>query len=173
MEDVELGHRLRQRGHRIRLVKSLQVRHLKAWSARSLLLTDVFARAVPWTELILRDRTLPNDLNLRMPYRISVGLAFGLVGSAIAAFRHPAWWGAAAAIGLALLGLNLPVYRFFHARRGLWFTIRAVGWHWFSYAYSGVGVALGILRYVTGRRIVQDQQTPVASQPRDLGELDA
>jgi hypothetical protein len=55
MEDVEFGYRLQRAGHRIRLAKDLQVKHLKAWDARSLLLTDLFARAVPWTELILRD----------------------------------------------------------------------------------------------------------------------
>jgi GT2 family glycosyltransferase len=173
MEDVELGHRLRQHGHRICLVPSLQVKHLKTWSAGSLLLTDVFARAVPWTELILRDRMLTNDLNLRMPYRISVGLSVVLVGSAIAGLMHPAWFGAAVAAGLALVGLNLPVYRFFRARRGLWFTIRAVGWHWFSYLYSGVGVGLGVLRYLTGHRIIQKQERPLTARSVDLGELDA
>jgi GT2 family glycosyltransferase len=173
MEDVELGHRLRQSGHRIRLVRSLQVTHLKTWSARSLLLTDVFARAVPWTELILRDRTLTNDLNLRVPYRISVALAVALVTSALAGLVHPSWFAATAAAGLGLLGLNLPVYRFFHAQRGPWFTIRAIGWHWLSYLYSGVGVVIGGLRYFTGRGTVRKADPPVAAPARDLSELDA
>jgi GT2 family glycosyltransferase len=173
MEDVELGHRLRQHGHRIRLIHSLQVKHLKAWSAVSLVRTDVLGRAVPWMELILRDRSFTNDLNLRMPYRISVGLSFALMGSLVAGVLHPAWFGASALIGVPLVGLNLPMYRFFHARRGPWFTIRAVGWHWFSYIYSGVGAALGVVRYLTGHRIMREQEPPLTSRPADLGELDA
>jgi hypothetical protein len=173
MEDVELGHRLRQHSHRILLARSLQVKHLKTWSVGSLVRADVLGRAVPWTELILRDRTLPNDLNLRMPYRISVVLSFALMGSLIAGLLNPAWFGASVLIGLSLMGVNLPVYRFFHARRGLWFTIRAIGWHWFSYIYSGVGAGLGIVRYLTGRRIIREQKTPLAPRPGDLGELDA
>jgi hypothetical protein len=65
------------------------------------------------------------------------------------------------------------VYRFFHARRGLWFTIRAIGWHWFSYIYSGVGAALGVVRYLAGHRIMREQEPPLTSRPADLGELDA
>ena len=64
IEDIELGYRLKQAGHRIRLCKALQVKHLKRWSVVSLLKSDFFDRALPWTELILRDRRVINDLNL-------------------------------------------------------------------------------------------------------------
>jgi hypothetical protein len=33
--------------------------------------TDVFRRAIPWSKLLLSQRSLPNDLNLRMENRIS------------------------------------------------------------------------------------------------------
>jgi GT2 family glycosyltransferase len=56
IEDIEMGYRLKQAGLRIRLLKSLQVKHLKSWDLVSLVKSDVFHRALPWTELILRDR---------------------------------------------------------------------------------------------------------------------
>ena len=172
MEDVELGSRLRRAGHRIRLVKGLQVKHLKAWDARSLVLTDLFARAVPWTELILRDRRLINDLNLRMPYRVSVALVFALLGTLAGALAHPGWLGVSAGLSLALLALNLPLYRFFARKRGRWFTFRAIGWHWFAYAYSGAGFLLGALRYAVGWRIIRALKPAGAPAMRDAGELD-
>lgn len=56
IEDIELGYRLKQAGLKIRLCKALQVKHLKRWEVVSLLRADFFYRALPWTELILRDR---------------------------------------------------------------------------------------------------------------------
>ena len=49
IEDIELGYRLTAAGHRIKLVKSLQVKHLKRWGWLSLLKADFFQRALPWT----------------------------------------------------------------------------------------------------------------------------
>jgi hypothetical protein len=55
------------------------VTHLKAWTFSALVKTDVLDRGIPWTELILRDRFMPNDLNLHLSQRVSVALVFILV----------------------------------------------------------------------------------------------
>ena len=65
----------------IRLVKALQVKHLKRWDALWLIKTDFFQRALPWTELILRDRNFVNDLNLQTESRLSVALIYALVAT--------------------------------------------------------------------------------------------
>ena len=72
-------------GRNMILDKDLQVTHLKHWTFWSLLKTDVLDRGIPWTELILRDRFMPNDLNLELSQRVSVALAFLLLGLALAA----------------------------------------------------------------------------------------
>jgi glycosyltransferase involved in cell wall biosynthesis len=79
IEDIELGYRLTADGRRILLDKQLQVKHLKAWSFWRLLKTDIFDRGIPWTELILRDANMPNDLNVQISQRISVALVYLLV----------------------------------------------------------------------------------------------
>ncbi len=66
IEDIELGYRLRAAGRRIILDKELLVKHLKRWTFWGLLKSDILDRGIPWTELILRDRYLPNDLNLEL-----------------------------------------------------------------------------------------------------------
>jgi glycosyltransferase involved in cell wall biosynthesis len=74
IEDIELGRRLKARGHKILLSKDIQVTHLKRWSLPSLIKTDFLNRAVPWTQLIMQDRDVPNDLNLTYSQRISAML---------------------------------------------------------------------------------------------------
>ncbi|MBL8240569.1 MAG: glycosyltransferase family 2 protein [Bryobacterales bacterium] len=83
IEDIELGYRLFQAGRRMVLDKDLRVKHLKRWTFWNLLKTDILDRGIPWTELILRDRNMPNDLNLQLSQRISVALAFLCVGFAL------------------------------------------------------------------------------------------
>ena len=79
IEDIELGYRLTADGRRILLDKNLRVKHLKAWSFWRLLKTDIFDRGIPWTELILRDSHMPNDLNVQISQRISVALVYVLL----------------------------------------------------------------------------------------------
>jgi glycosyltransferase involved in cell wall biosynthesis len=85
IEDIELGYRLRMAGRKVVLDKRVLVRHLKRWTFWNLLKTDILDRGIPWTELILRDRHMPNDLNLELSQRVSVALAFLLVAFTAAA----------------------------------------------------------------------------------------
>jgi cellulose synthase/poly-beta-1,6-N-acetylglucosamine synthase-like glycosyltransferase len=80
IEDIELGRRLHKAGYRILLNKRLQVTHLKRWTLWSIVKTDVLDRGIPWTELMLREGSMPNDLNVKYSQRISVVLAYGLLG---------------------------------------------------------------------------------------------
>jgi len=147
IEDVALGIELARNGHSIMLDKRLTVKHLKRWTALSLLRTDIFHRAVPWTRLILNTRHLPDDLNFDYAARVSsvlVGLlALVCVLIPIAFIRSwPSGRGlllaAAVLIGILLLALNRRVYRFFLGKRGLWFAMRVVPTHWAYYLYGGI-----------------------------------
>jgi GT2 family glycosyltransferase len=164
IEDIEFGYRLRRAGQRIRLAKDVQVTHLKRWTAASLLRTDVFARAVPWTRLIIRSRMLPNDLNVNSSARASVALIFVLAG-ALAAAPWLAWgFGAAVLAGLGLVALNAGFYRFLWRVRGPSFTLAAVPWHWLYYACAGMGLIIGTSQEVLGRPVFA---LPVDVNPED------
>jgi GT2 family glycosyltransferase len=105
IEDVEFGTRLVRAGRRIVLDPSIQVKHLKRWTFRGLLKTEIFQRAVPWTELILREGRLPNDLNLAGSQRLSAAAALlGVLATAVGTWiAGPRFLAAAlGAIGLAL-----------------------------------------------------------------------
>jgi GT2 family glycosyltransferase len=152
IEDIELGYRLKRAGYRIRLCKALQVKHLKRWSVVSLLRSDFFRRALPWTDLILRDRRFISDLNLRLSSRVSVMLTYGLLGAFVGSWRWAGSLALAGALILLLLALNAPVYRFFWRKRGLRFAVQTIPWHWFYFFYSGLAFVIGVARYLIHSR---------------------
>ena len=138
IEDIEMGYRLRQAGHRILLDKTLMVTHLKHWTVGSIVRTDIFCRAIPWTRLILERKNLPNDLNLKGGQRISGALVMLAVlcfflGLYRQVFIIP---GLLAIMGVILL--NRPLYSFFLRQRGLRFALVAIALHLFYYVYSTV-----------------------------------
>jgi GT2 family glycosyltransferase len=134
IEDIELGLRLRRGGARLRLDPELQVTHLKRWTLRSVLRTDLYDRALPWSALILEHGDLPRDLNLRLSQRVAAALAAPAL-LAVAALPVLAIAGQplAAAVALAVLAASLAANRdllaFFAARRGLLFAAGAWLFH--------------------------------------------
>ena len=69
--------------------KEVQVKHLKSWTIRGMIKADIFDRAIPWTQLILQERELPNDLNLGLSQRASALLLCVLIlHLALTAYFH-------------------------------------------------------------------------------------
>lgn len=151
IEDIELGYRLKKIGHEIHLSKDITVKHLKRWGIVSMLKADFFYRAIPWTELILRDRMFVNDLNIRHSERLCVALAYGLLGALFGGL----WWyplfGVTSLLMVALLIINAPLYAFFLKKRGLFFALKSIPWHWLYYLYSGLAFAIGLFRHIVRR----------------------
>jgi GT2 family glycosyltransferase len=156
IEDIELGTRLAAGGHAIRLEKTLQVKHLKRWTLRQVLSTDLLARAVPWTELMLRQGRLVNDLNVTTKDRASVALALAPLAALPLAPAVPALLVVALGCVAGAMALNAPLFRFFRERRGLAFAGAAVPLYWLYLATCGMGFALGAARHWrrAGRRSV-------------------
>ena len=151
IEDIELGYRLKKAGYTILLCKSLQVTHWKRWTVVSMIQVDFFQRALPWTQLIHRNRGFVNDLNIDISGRASVMLTFGLLGALLLSSWQPLLLVAAAIMGLTLFILNVRLYRFFMDKRGLRFALQTIPWHWCYFAYSGVAFAVGTLSHFIDR----------------------
>lgn len=147
VEDIELGYRLKGSGYQIKLCQDIQVKHLKRWGIISLIKTDFFCRALPWTKLILEHNRFINDLNLNWTNRASVILVYALLLS----FCLLWWWTnvafLSAGIIFVLLTINYSVYRFFWEKRGWLFAVKVIPWHWLYYFYSGLAFVIGMLRY--------------------------
>lgn len=164
IEDVELGYRLRAAGHEIRLEKLLLVQHLKRWTARNMVVTDVRDRALPWTRLIVAAGTLPDDLNLQTGQRVSTAVSFLGLGALVASLFWPvALLGVLVAVWL-LVWLNRDFYSFLRDRRGLWFALQAMPWHWLYFVYSGLSFAVGVVWYGLWQRRPMSTRRPQPSR---------
>jgi glycosyltransferase involved in cell wall biosynthesis len=138
IEDIELGYRLRRKKFTIILDRHLQVKHLKRWTLSSLVRTDMLDRALPWSQLIIEDGWMINDLNLRMSDRISTALSGLAVALLILSYFHIALLVGMTAALTAIFLLNLRFFRFFRERRGVWFSVRAFAMLVLYYLYSGI-----------------------------------
>ena len=143
IEDIELGYRLRRAGHRIALDPSWQIKHLKKWTWRDLVFTDIGRRAIPWTLLLLREGRLDNDLNIDTRSRRSALLVVGAFASLPAAFISP-WFLSVplACLGIAIF-LNRRFYRFLASKGGWLFAAGAIPLHLFYYLAATIGWVLG------------------------------
>ena len=91
IEDIEFGYRLRAAGHRIRLLKRMQGKHLKRWGFYNMIHTDLFLRGVPWVVLLQRFDDAPADLNLGWTARLATaGTGLLLLTLALLAGLRPA-----------------------------------------------------------------------------------
>ena len=143
VEDIDLGHRLIAAGYVLRLEPRFRGTHLKRWTIWSCLVTDVRARGIPWTQLILRSGAISNDLNTSRSLRISVALAYGVVAG-LGLLAVTPWAGAAAAVMLgALVALNIDYYRWFARARGWRFAVRVLPMHFVHHLCNGVSFLAG------------------------------
>ena len=147
IEDIELGVRLARGGACMRLDGAIQGTHLKRWTLRSMLATDLQARGVPWVALLAQDGATPTTLNLGWRHRTSAAAALALAVSL--ATRRPRT--AAAAVG-ALLLLNSRFYRLLLERRGPAQAAAGVGLHALHHLTGIAAVPLGLLQSRTASR---------------------
>jgi glycosyltransferase involved in cell wall biosynthesis len=146
IEDIELGYRLTRAGHRIVLARDVLATHLKRWTLRSILRTDILQRGVPWMLLMMRSQVAENDLNVSRAQRLCVAATgLGLVALALALALLQPSLALLFALNLAVqAAANLRFYRFLAARKGPAFALGAFPLHYVYYLCCGVSVALAI-----------------------------
>jgi hypothetical protein len=145
IEDIELGVRLTAAGHRVVIDRRLHVCHLKRWTLRSMVVSDIRDRGVPWTRLIFRSRRFPNALNIDHRARASValtGIAGINVGVGMAVGSWLAAYLAVAAVA-AVIALNRELFVFLMRRRGKWFALRAVPVNLLYHLCNGLSFVMG------------------------------
>jgi glycosyltransferase involved in cell wall biosynthesis len=112
VEDIELGMRLAAAGARVRLDPAIQGKHLKRWTFRSMVKTDLLDRGVPWLLLVVRRRSSSSALNLGWSNRVATAASIVFL---VALVRRNA--PTIAAIVVLLLILDRRFYALL-ARRG-------------------------------------------------------
>jgi GT2 family glycosyltransferase len=165
IEDIELGDRVAAAGHRVLIDRRLHGCHLKRWTFRSMLASDIWDRGVPWTQLILKSRRI-QGLNLGIGPAVSVALCHvALLCIALAYWQPPLLVAAGTALAIVLF-INRQLYAFFWKRRGAWFAGRAALMNLMYHAYNGFSFVLGAVLFYAERGVVM-QKAPSTSESSD------
>jgi glycosyltransferase involved in cell wall biosynthesis len=147
VEDIELGLRVQAAGGRILLDPAIQCKHHKSWSLRSMVMTDIFRRAVPWTQLILENHDLPVTLNLEWGNRLCGAAALFSAGLLPLSIVIGSWWPllVGPVVLLAMAWMHLDFYQLCLRRRGIAFACAAFALHWLFYLYSTLTFAAVVI----------------------------
>jgi glycosyltransferase involved in cell wall biosynthesis len=174
VEDIELGLRVQAAGGRIVLDPAIQCKHHKSWSLRSMVMTDIFRRAVPWTQLILENRDLPVTLNLDWGNRLCGAAALFSAGLLPLSIVIGSWWPllAGPVVLLAMAWMHLDFYQLCLRRRGIAFAFAAFALHWLFYLYSTLtfaAVVVGSKASLFLGRLPWRRLSPESTTPSNLG----
>lgn len=153
IEDIELGYRIIASGRRILVDPDFQGKHLKVWTVRGAIHTDIFCRALPWSRLMISREGLANDLNTSGAERLKALVAGAFLLSVLALPFAPGIW----PVTLGLLALafagNLSFARLLYANGGLSLTVPGILFHQIYYVYSAATYVWCLAEYhLLGRK---------------------
>lgn len=138
VEDIELGYRLREKGGRILLDKDMLCTHLKRWSLRNMIITDIFGRALPWTRMIIEQGGGETSLNVSPAEKRKAGLSGILTLSLLAGFWDAHIWGLSAALFALAFYVNRGFFALIGRRNGIAHMLAGLLLHQLYYHYSAL-----------------------------------
>jgi glycosyltransferase involved in cell wall biosynthesis len=113
VEDIELGYRLAAKGFVIRIQSEVQVCHLKRWTLKNMIHTDIWLRAMPWTVLMRRyNRWDDRPLNITLREQCSAILAVLFTLTLTAVFLIKWIWVLSLICLICFLFIQWDFYRF-------------------------------------------------------------
>lgn len=137
IEDIEFGLRLSDSGGRILLDPTIQGKHHKRWTLRSMLVTDIRQRAIPWSRLLLRRQQAGSTmLNLDNAARLSSLLSLLLLLSTALLPLQPSLWPLPLLAAAAFLCINRRFYLLCFRQGGLALALVAIPLHGLYFLYS-------------------------------------
>jgi glycosyltransferase involved in cell wall biosynthesis len=162
IEDIELGARLLDDGANIVLDPDIEGKHLKTWSLRDMVATDILRRGAPWIALILRQRAIPSTLNLGWRHRLSALMCLLAI-----VFAATSYFSLAAMAMVIFIGLNWRFYLLLITHRGPVFAIAGPALHALHHLSAIVSVPIGVGQHLRKPRPLQVDPLPPAPRPID------
>ncbi|MXO60729.1 glycosyltransferase [Altererythrobacter salegens] len=136
VEDIELGVRIINAGHRIRLVPEALAKHYKDWSLWRVWHTDVARRALPWARIIVSEKTTCSNLNVSLTERVRAGIAVLLIIQLLISLFQPLFAIPTIALTTLYLVLNSGFFGLLVRRISFGRAIGAIAMHLCYHVYS-------------------------------------
>ncbi|MBI4517939.1 MAG: glycosyltransferase family 2 protein [Deltaproteobacteria bacterium] len=153
IEDIALGYKLRRNNHRILFRGDIQVVHLKSYTFIDLLVSDIFHRAIPWIEVMIRDRIWNNNLNTKIGNIACVVVSWLMPPLVVISGIQSSGIVVAACI-ILIWTLNRGLLRAAFTSCGFVFLIQSLLFIPFMYCYQGLGAMAGLACYAFGHSII-------------------
>lgn len=169
MEDVEFGHRLVDAGHRIDVVVEIQGTHLKAYTLRSMVRSDLCNRAIPWSRLIIQGHFRGDRFVTSWRRRISAACGVGTVLGVAATMFSRRGRVPLAVSAAGFLVANVSLWRFLVGCRSSGFALACVPLHLVHSVVSALGFGVAVVRpAASGPSTGRSCEPAVLAQPVDV-----
>ena len=153
IEDIELGSRAFASGGRLMLDPTIRCTHHKRWTLGSMIVTDIFRRAVPWTRHMLAADKMPTRLNLDWKSRASGACAVFAAVAAVVALLQP--WALVPMFGClaVIFALNSAFYAMCSEQGGRFFAAGCFLLHWLYFTYATLAFGVVVIYERVRRRV--------------------
>lgn len=148
VEDIELGYKIRLAGHKIQLEPSIKVCHNKHFTLKSLIMTDLFGRGIPWVKIIYKYKFYSNDLNTDTKSIVSTVISYLLFAFLLIGIFNSHFFIAFVLSGVLLLGLNLPLIDYMYQNKGIIFSMKSFFMLLIYYLCCGLSIFLGSISFL-------------------------
>ncbi len=153
IEDIELGYRIKRAGGNILVCPNLLGKHLKIWSMRNAVFTDIYRRALPWSRLMISREGLTNDLNTSMAERARALVAGLFILSMLCLPFAPMIWACPVALFALAITINWKFVTYLAKNGGIVFAMASILFHQVYYLYSTAAYVWCLVEYhLLGRK---------------------
>ena len=163
MQDVYFGYRLSEQGRQLRILKNIQITHLKDWGFMGLLRADLIQRGIPWMKMILTNpERLENERNLKSSQRLCLVLVYiSFLMLLLSPFLLPAIGNNAFSIAYCVVFVAIHFVVYYLNRDLLWlmwehsgplFALYAYFMHYIYFLNCGLTLLVGTLVYYSETR---------------------
>lgn len=154
MEEIDFGAKLVRAGVTIHVRPNIQCTHLKAYTLRNMIKSDLFDRAIPWSRyMMMAGDGATNGFVVSQRQKVTV-IAAGLMAMApLILWVWPAALGSFL-VGFGLLvGANLGLWHFFLRERGVVFMLKTIPCYALYGFCCGLGYAWTLTTFEVPRRL--------------------
>lgn len=151
MEDINLGHKLSQNHFSTVLDLRILCQHLKNYTFRSFVKSELYGRAIPWSRLILDKKAPINCLNTDIRNVFSILTLFLMCGCIFLTIFSLRWLFILPFLLIIILFLNFGFLHYIIKKKGVKFSFLSYWILLVHYFLAGFGAFVAFIEYLLNR----------------------